>query len=40
MSEVRKTPVFQKWLEGLKDDRAYARIETPFSAWPLGSAAT
>ena len=28
MHEVRKTLEFQKWLDGLNDARAYARIET------------
>jgi len=28
MNEVRKTREFQKWLDGLKDAQAYARIET------------
>lgn len=36
MSEVRKTPEFQKWLDGLKDDRAYARIETRIFRLTLG----
>lgn len=36
MSEVRKTPEFQKWLDGLKDDRAYARIETRIFRLALG----
>jgi putative addiction module killer protein len=46
MSEVRKTPEFQKWLDGLKDARAYSRIETrifrlanglPGDVKPIGS---
>ena len=36
MSEVRKTPEFQKWLDGLKDARAYARIETRIFRLTLG----
>lgn len=36
MSEVRKTPEFQKWLDGLKDARAYARIEARIFRLALG----
>ena len=36
MNEIRKTPEFQKWLEGLKDARAYARIETRIFRLGLG----
>jgi putative addiction module killer protein len=36
MTEVRKTATFQKWLDGLKDDRAYARIETRLFRLTLG----
>lgn len=36
MNEVRKTPEFQKWMDGLKDARAYARIETRIFRLALG----
>jgi putative addiction module killer protein len=36
MSEVRKTPQFQKWLDNLKDAKAYARIETRLFRLALG----
>lgn len=36
MDEVRKTPEFQKWLNRLDDDRAYARIETRIYRLSLG----
>jgi len=36
MSEVRKTPGFQKWLDNLNDPRAYARIETRLFRLALG----
>lgn len=36
MHEVRKTPIFQKWLDGLKDAQAYARIETRIFRLGLG----
>jgi putative addiction module killer protein len=36
MHEVRKTLEFQKWLDGLKDARAYARIETRIFRLGLG----
>lgn len=36
MYEVRKTPEFQKWLDGLKDAQAYARIETRIFRLGLG----
>ena len=36
MNEVRKTPEFQKWLDGLKDAKAYARIETRIFRLGLG----
>ena len=36
MSEVRKTPEFQKWLDNLNDPRAYARIETRLFRLALG----
>jgi len=36
MHEVRKTPEFQKWLDGLKDAQAYARIETRIFRLGLG----
>lgn len=36
MNEVRKTPEFQKWLDGLKDAQAYARIETRIFRLGLG----
>jgi len=38
MSEVRKTPQFQKWLENLKDPKAYARIEIRLFRLALGLA--
>jgi len=38
MSEVRKTPLFQKWLDNLKDAKAYARIETRLFRLALGLA--
>jgi putative addiction module killer protein len=36
MNEVRKTREFQKWLDGLKDAQAYARIETRIFRLGLG----
>ena len=36
MHEVRKTLEFQKWLDGLNDARAYARIETRIFRLGLG----
>ena len=36
MHEVRKTHEFQKWLDGLKDAQAYARIETRLFRLGLG----
>ena len=36
MSEVRKTPQFQKWLDNLKDATAYAHIETRLFRLALG----
>ena len=36
MYVVRKTPEFQKWLDGLKDAQAYARIETRIFRLGLG----
>jgi putative addiction module killer protein len=36
VNEVRKTPEFQKWLDGLSDARAYARIETRIFRLGLG----
>jgi len=36
MTEVRKTAEFQKWLDGLTDPRAYARIETRIFRLALG----
>lgn len=36
MSEVRKTPEFQKWLDNLKDAKAYARVETRLFRLSLG----
>ena len=36
MSEVRKTPQFQKWLDNLKDVKAYARMETRLFRLALG----
>lgn len=36
MPEVRKTPEFQKWLDGLTDPRAYARIEIRIFRLALG----
>jgi putative addiction module killer protein len=36
MNEVRKTPEFQKWIDGLEDARAYARIETRIFRLALG----
>jgi putative addiction module killer protein len=36
MNEVRKTPEFQKWIDELKDARAYARIETRIFRLALG----
>ncbi len=36
MTEVRKTLEFQKWLDGLKDPRAYARVETRIFRLALG----
>jgi putative addiction module killer protein len=36
MTEVRKTPQFQKWLDNLKDVKAYARIETRLFRLALG----
>jgi len=36
MSEVRKTPQFQKWFDNLKDATAYARIETRLFRLALG----
>jgi putative addiction module killer protein len=36
MHEVRKTLEFQKWLDGLNDARAYARIETRLFRLGLG----
>jgi putative addiction module killer protein len=38
MSEVRKTPEFQKWLDNLKDPKAYARVETRLFRLALGLA--
>jgi putative addiction module killer protein len=38
MNEVRKTPIFQKWMDGLTDVRAYARIETRIFRLALGLA--
>lgn len=38
MSEVRKTPQFQKWLDNLNDAKAYARIETRLFRLALGLA--
>ena len=34
--EVRKTREFQEWLDGLKDPRAYARVETRIFRLSLG----
>jgi len=36
MSEVRKTPEFQKWLDNLNDPKTYARIETRLFRLALG----
>lgn len=36
MNEIRKTSEFQKWLDGLKDEQAYARIETRLFRLALG----
>ena len=36
MTEVRKTPQFQEWLDDLKDLKAYARIETRLFRLALG----
>jgi putative addiction module killer protein len=36
MAEVRKTAIFQKWLDGLNNDRGYARIETRIFRLTLG----
>ena len=36
MNEVRKTHEFQKWMDGLKDDRAYARIDARIFRLALG----
>ncbi|MBK8726798.1 MAG: type II toxin-antitoxin system RelE/ParE family toxin [Holophagaceae bacterium] len=36
MIEVRKTAEFQKWLDGLTDPRAYARIEIRIFRLALG----
>jgi putative addiction module killer protein len=36
MSEVRKTPQFQKWLDNLSDPKAYAQIETRLFRLALG----
>ena len=36
MNEVRKTLEFQRWLDGLKDPQAYARIETRLFRLALG----
>lgn len=36
MTEVRKTAEFQRWLEGLTDPRAYARIEIRIFRLALG----
>lgn len=36
MVEVRKTPEFQAWMDGLNDVRAYARIETRIFRLGLG----
>ena len=36
MREVSKTAEFQKWLDGLNDARAYARIETRLFRLGLG----
>jgi putative addiction module killer protein len=36
MTEVRKTAEFQKWLDGLTDPRAYARIEIRIFRLALG----
>ncbi|MDR3673384.1 MAG: type II toxin-antitoxin system RelE/ParE family toxin [Holophaga sp.] len=36
MYEVRKTPGFQEWLDGLNDAQAYARIETRIFRLGLG----
>jgi putative addiction module killer protein len=36
MNEIRKTREFQKWLDGLKDAQAYARIETRIFRLGLG----
>lgn len=36
MGEVRKTLEFQEWLDGLKDARAYARIEARIFRLALG----
>ena len=36
MTGVRKTPQLQKWLDNLKDVKAYARIETRLFRLALG----
>jgi len=36
VTEIRKTPQFQKWLDDLADPQAYARIETRLFRLALG----
>lgn len=35
--EVRRTPEFQRWLDGLADPRAFARIEIRLTRLALGN---
>ena len=37
MVEVRRTPEFQRWLDGLTDPKAFARIEIRLTRLALGN---
>ena len=37
MIEVRRTPAFQTWLDGLTDPKAFARIEIRLTRLALGN---